>query len=99
MGVRARRGKKCNKRPRLDPGVLDRLLFYFILNTAVRALIAAACTDTINSNHASSSSSSRLLEAADTGVLLCFIVLYYTSGRRPDLFETHQSILKAVALV
>ena len=30
--------------------------------------------------------------------MLYSIILYYTSGRRPDLFETHQSILKAVAL-
>ena len=32
-------------------------------------------------------------------LLLFLVVLYYTSGWGPDLFETCHSILKAVALV
>jgi hypothetical protein len=30
-------------------------------------------------------------------IFILFVALYCTSGRGPDLFETHQSILKAVA--
>jgi hypothetical protein len=38
-------------------------------------------------------------EQARFTVILFLVVLYYTSGRGPDLFEACHSILKAVALV